>query len=119
MDDIHITAKHLHVYNLLCDAQVYHLNHVCYSMAPIWFSVIEHVIPGQHIREYPNATKLREEDVLQISIKQYVPLNRSTPAPDNAVTIIGAHSNGFPKVGNSCNPSYEAEEISPTTVQEN
>lgn len=66
-------------------------------MAPISFSVIEHVIPGQHIREYPNATKLREEDVLQISIKQYVPLNRSTPVPDNAVTIIGAHGNGFPK----------------------
>ena len=28
------------------------------------FNVIEHSIPGQHIREYPNGTKYRQEDTL-------------------------------------------------------
>ena len=66
-------------------------------MAPV-FNIVEHVIPGQHIREYPNATKHRQEDVLQLSIKQYIPLNRPTYIPHDALTIIGAHGNGFPKV---------------------
>ncbi len=66
-------------------------------MAPT-FDVVEHVIPGQHIREYPNATKHHQEDVLQLCIKQYIPRNIVHPIPENAVSIIGAHGNGFPKV---------------------
>ncbi|PQE09746.1 toxin biosynthesis protein [Rutstroemia sp. NJR-2017a BBW] len=65
-------------------------------MAP-FFKAIEHVIPGQHIREYPNGTKQRQEDVLQLSIKQYIPLNSPNPPPENSITIIGVHGNGFPK----------------------
>jgi hypothetical protein len=65
------------------------------------FKIIEHVIPGQHIREYPHATKngRNQETPLKIAIKQYVPLDQAdSTIPDNAVTIIGAHGNGFPKV---------------------
>jgi hypothetical protein len=64
------------------------------------FRIIGHVIPGQHIREYPHATKYgqKQETQLKISIKQYVPLDQASPAPDNAVTIIGAHGIGFLKV---------------------
>lgn len=61
------------------------------------FKVTEHVFPGQHIREYPYATKGRQEDVLQLAAKQYVPLEGPDPLPEDAVTIIGAHGNGFPK----------------------
>jgi hypothetical protein len=61
------------------------------------FQVIEHTIPCQHIREYPNATKSRQEAVFRLAIKQYVPLRRSEPRED-AVTIISGHGNGFPKV---------------------
>ena len=66
-------------------------------MAPV-FNVVEHVISGQHIREYPNATKHRQEDVLKLSIKQYVPSKTIDRVPHNAVTIVGLHGNGFPKV---------------------
>ena len=66
-------------------------------MAPV-FNVVEHVFPGQHIREYPNATKCSQEDALNISVKQYVPLNTVDPVHHNAVTILGLHGNGFPKV---------------------
>jgi hypothetical protein len=61
------------------------------------FQIIEHTVPCQHIREYPNGTKSRQEAVLQLAIKQYVPLRRSKPRED-AVTIITGHANGFPKV---------------------
>ena len=66
-------------------------------MAPV-FTVVEHVIPGQHIREYSNATKHNQEDVLQISIKQYIPINQPDEPRHRPLTIIGAHGNGFPKV---------------------
>lgn len=66
-------------------------------MAPV-FNVVEHVISGQHIREYPNATKHSQEDALKISIKQYIPSNTVDSVPHNAVTIVGLHGNGFPKV---------------------
>ncbi|KAL9106735.1 MAG: hypothetical protein Q9227_008305 [Pyrenula ochraceoflavens] len=65
-------------------------------MSPI-FKVIEHIIPGQHIREYPNALKHLQEDMLRLSVKQYSPLSGPDPVPEDAVTIIAAHGNGFPK----------------------
>ena len=61
------------------------------------FHVQEHVVPCQHIREYPRATATDQEDVLQLVAKQYTPLTNLEPRSGD-VTIIGAHGNGFPKV---------------------
>ena len=59
------------------------------------FKVQEHSIPTTHIREYPRALADDQEDVLELAVKQYTPLN-TTPKPGD-VTIIAAHANGFPK----------------------
>ena len=59
------------------------------------FKVIEHRSPCQTIREYPQATSTHQEEILYLSVKQYVPLNR-TPQPGD-VTILAAHASGFPK----------------------
>lgn len=61
------------------------------------FDVKEHVLECQHIREYARATANRQEDVLHLAIKQYIPLDNQNPK-EGDVTIIGAHANGFPKV---------------------
>lgn len=60
------------------------------------FRVDEHIIPCQHIRQYPHATANEEEDVLHLAVKQYTPLNNLDPKRGD-VTIIGTHANGFPK----------------------
>ncbi|RYP75444.1 hypothetical protein DL771_002329 [Monosporascus sp. 5C6A] len=60
------------------------------------FEVKEHAIPAQHLREWPRATAGSQEDVLQIHIKQYKPLDNPDPQPGD-VTIIGVGANGFPK----------------------
>lgn len=60
------------------------------------FEIIEHTIPAQHIREWPRATAVSQDDVLQIRIKQYKPIDNPHPQPGD-VTVIGAHGNGFPK----------------------
>ncbi|KAJ5093386.1 toxin biosynthesis protein [Penicillium angulare] len=67
------------------------------------FKIVEHVIPGQHIREYYHSVKGRQEAPVQLAIKQYIPLDRPEPIPDNAVTIIGTHGNGSPKVSYAIN----------------
>lgn len=72
------------------------------------YRVVEHTIPGQHIREYPHATTISdhaEEAVIKLAVKQYIPTvnnndddgNDDGP-PSPAVTIVMAGSNGFPKV---------------------
>jgi hypothetical protein len=61
------------------------------------FHVIEHVLPGQHIREYPRGTSVKQEDTFRLAVKQYIPVDNPNPQPGD-VTIIGAHGNGFPKV---------------------
>ncbi|KAF7714953.1 Alpha/beta hydrolase fold-1 domain-containing protein [Penicillium ucsense] len=62
------------------------------------FKIIEHVLAGQHIREHPHTLGTgRQEGLLHIAIKQYIPIDRPEPAPDNAVTIIALHANGIPK----------------------
>ncbi|KAJ9647940.1 hypothetical protein H2201_001306 [Coniosporium apollinis] len=66
-------------------------------MSTSLFRVHEHVLPCQHIRQYPRATAGEQEDVLHLSIKQYTPLSNPNPRPGD-VTIIGGHANGFPKV---------------------
>ncbi|KAL5332228.1 Alpha/beta hydrolase family-domain-containing protein [Aspergillus crustosus] len=60
------------------------------------FRIVEHVVPCQHIREYPGATADEQEDVLNLTVKQYIPLDNPNPQPGD-VTILAAHANGFPK----------------------
>ena len=62
------------------------------------FDVKEHILDCQHIREYARATSTSQEAVLKLAIKQYTPLDNLEPS-EGDVTIIGAHANGFPKVG--------------------
>lgn len=64
-------------------------------MSHKFFKVVDHVIPCQHVREYPNVT--RDEHPLQLAVKQYVPL-QNAQSSENAITIIAAYGNGFPKV---------------------
>ncbi|KAJ5184026.1 Abhydrolase domain-containing protein mpaH [Penicillium capsulatum] len=60
------------------------------------FRVVEHVVPCQHIREYPAATANDQEQPLNLAVKQYIPLDNPSPKPGD-VTILAAHANGFPK----------------------
>jgi hypothetical protein len=61
------------------------------------FQVVEHVVPCQHLREYPAATANEQEQPLHLAVKQYIPLDNPNPQPGD-VTILAAHANGFPKV---------------------
>ncbi|KAF5870716.1 putative toxin biosynthesis protein [Botrytis fragariae] len=65
-------------------------------MSSSYFNVFEHTIPCQHLREYPRSIKTRQEDVLQLAIKQYEPIHKNG-LQDDAVTIIATHANGFIK----------------------
>ncbi|KAJ9323861.1 hypothetical protein DTO027B5_7664 [Paecilomyces variotii] len=60
------------------------------------FRIVEHVVPCQYIREYPQATSNEQEDVLHLAVKQYIPFDNPNPQRGD-VTIIAAHANGFPK----------------------
>ncbi|KAK5110328.1 hypothetical protein LTR85_001281 [Meristemomyces frigidus] len=60
------------------------------------FTIKTHRFPGQHIRQYPGATRYREEDVLHLEAKQYVPLNNPHPQVGD-ITILAAHAVSFPK----------------------
>ncbi|KAJ5648007.1 hypothetical protein N7490_004379 [Penicillium lividum] len=59
------------------------------------FNVTEHVIDGQHVREYPNAT-VDSSSTIKLVLKRYTPIDNPNPQPGD-VTIIGAHGCGFPK----------------------
>ncbi|KAI1304031.1 Alpha/beta hydrolase family-domain-containing protein [Xylaria venustula] len=65
-------------------------------MSSFPFHIKEHVVPGQHIREWPHATANSQEDVMNLHVKQYIPKDNPSPQPGD-VTILGAHANGFPK----------------------
>ena len=65
-------------------------------MASAFFTIKEHVLPTQYIREYPGATLYDQEEILKLHIKQYTPKDQKVKQA-GAVTIIGAHANGFPK----------------------
>lgn len=71
-----------------------HLAHTIRAMSS--YRVVEHKIPCQHIREYPRALAGKEEDVLHLAVKQYIPKDNPEPQPGD-VTVIAAHANGFPK----------------------
>jgi len=61
------------------------------------FKITEHVIPGQHIREYSRSTKKKQEVILRVAVKHYVPNATPIPVPENAITVIVAHGTGAPK----------------------
>lgn len=61
------------------------------------FRIVHHVLPGQYIREYPQATSTTQEDTLVLHVNQYIPRDNPHSQPGD-VTIVGAHANGFPKV---------------------
>ena len=63
---------------------------------PSSFTVTEHTSPCSYIRQYPHSAK-RDDAVLQLAVKEYRPLINSQ-TDGEAVTIIAAHGNGFPKV---------------------
>ena len=69
----------------------------CAKMSSSVFDIRPHVVPCQHIREYPAATSEDQEADLQLHVKQYTPRDESA-TQSGAITIIGAHANGFPKV---------------------
>ncbi|KAH6860903.1 Alpha/beta hydrolase family-domain-containing protein [Alternaria rosae] len=60
------------------------------------FRIDEHKIEASHIRGFPRSTSTKQEEVLQLAVKQYTPLNNTSPKPGD-ITIIAAHANGFPK----------------------
>ena len=62
------------------------------------FSVQEHTLPCSHIRAYARATVNATDERLQLAVKQYTPLDNTSPR-EGDLTILGAHANGFPKVG--------------------
>lgn len=67
-------------------------------MSSQFFRVVKHTLPCAHGREYLTATINGDNDRPNIVVKQYIPLDNPNPQPGD-VTIIGAHANGFPKVG--------------------
>ncbi|GAP82435.2 putative toxin biosynthesis protein [Rosellinia necatrix] len=66
-------------------------------MSSFPFHVKEHVVPGQHIREWARGTARRQEDVVRLHVKQYIPKDNPAPGRPGDVTVVGAHANGFPK----------------------
>ena len=66
------------------------------TMSKTLFTVEEHVLDGQHIREYPRAT-ITPDAPIKLAVKKYIPLDNHNPQPGD-VTIIGTHGAGFPKV---------------------
>lgn len=65
--------------------------------SPSPFYIKEHVIEGQYVREYPRATSRSQEDVLYLSVKQYIPKDNLHPKRGD-ITVIASHANGFVKV---------------------
>ncbi|KAL4898168.1 Alpha/beta hydrolase family-domain-containing protein [Aspergillus ambiguus] len=60
------------------------------------FHVIEHVVPCQHIRQYPAATVRKQEDILHLAVKQYIPIDNPSPKAGD-VTFVTVPGNGFGK----------------------
>ena len=60
------------------------------------FIIHKHVLPCQHIRQYPHATSQSQDDILHIAINQYVPRNNLHPK-EGDVTIIATTANGVGK----------------------
>jgi hypothetical protein len=63
-------------------------------MSSKYFTSTSHTVPAQHIRGYYRATAKSQEEVLQLAVKRYVPLNNPIPQPGD-VTIIACHAAGY------------------------
>ncbi|RAH44191.1 uncharacterized protein BO95DRAFT_367016 [Aspergillus brunneoviolaceus CBS 621.78] len=61
------------------------------------YTVTEHVIDSQYIREYPRATTTQDAP-LKLCVKKYTPIDNPHPEPGD-VTIVAAHGTAFAKVG--------------------
>lgn len=61
------------------------------------FRVVEHTARCQNVRERLGAVKAGHGNELKLAVKQYIPLDNSSPQ-EGDITIIGAHANGFLKV---------------------
>ncbi|PWY92801.1 toxin biosynthesis protein [Aspergillus heteromorphus CBS 117.55] len=59
------------------------------------FTITEHLIDAQYIREYPRATTIQNAP-LKLCIKQYTPFDNPEPQPGD-LTIVAAHGTGFAK----------------------
>jgi hypothetical protein len=64
-----------------------------------YFQIKEHKVQACHIREYAGSS-INQNDALHLHVKQYTPLHKSEGASiaDDAITIIGTHGVGLPKV---------------------
>ncbi|RDH26771.1 Alpha/beta hydrolase family-domain-containing protein [Aspergillus welwitschiae] len=60
------------------------------------FHVNQYRLPCQHLREYSQAVSTTDEEVLHLSVKEYIPFDNQDPKPGD-VTILAAHANGFTK----------------------
>ncbi|KAL7788781.1 Alpha/beta hydrolase family domain-containing protein [Trichoderma afarasin] len=60
------------------------------------FDIREHTVQASHIREYPRATAVSQDEPFLLSVKQYTPRNGGPPRKGD-ITIVGSHANGFPK----------------------
>lgn len=55
------------------------------------FTVTEHVIHGQHVREYPDVT-VSADAKLKLVLKQYTLFDNPNPNPGPGdITVIGTH----------------------------
>ncbi|KAL9085406.1 MAG: hypothetical protein Q9159_004695 [Coniocarpon cinnabarinum] len=65
-------------------------------MSNALFHIKEHEVPACHIREYAGSTASRQEDVLHLHARQYIPRSPQCP-PADAVTLVAAHGAALPK----------------------
>lgn len=75
-------------------------------MSTTLFSVQEHVLPTQHVREYHRATVEGPDTAVYLVLKHYTPLKNLSPKVGD-VTIIAAPGNGFPKVRTQVGPIHD------------
>lgn len=72
-----------------------------------FYRVVQHTVDCHHSREYVAATANGDADRPRLAVKQYIPLDNPDPRPGD-VTIIAAHANGFPKVREARQPSFNS-----------
>jgi hypothetical protein len=65
-------------------------------MSSSYFRLTKHTIETQYVRHYDHATVNGDDDVLQLCINQYTPLDNLDPRPGD-ITILAAHANGIEK----------------------
>lgn len=58
------------------------------------FIIKDHAVPGQYIRELPNALAVDENTSLQLHVRQYTPRSNPHPKPGD-ITIIALHACAF------------------------